>query len=166
MKTFLALLLAASLALSACDNNTAPQRPAAIADIPEDAIDPLSHMDALETTGHKGQIHFHDGSDPIWFGSIANMIIYQRLPEIATRPMTAYASIANERGEPVEPWQWVALEDAWFVLLPPDPQNPLSLATWTAYADEASARAVLDNIEHSRLYRYADIGDEDLLDCH
>lgn len=163
---FKTLILAATLALTACDNpeNNAP--PAAIAEIPEGAVDPLSHMDALETQGHKGQIHFSDGSDPVWFGSIANMIIYMRLPETATRPMTAYASVAGGQGETLEPWQWVNLQEAWFVLLPPDADNPLSLATWTAYADEQSAQNVLKNVPQSRLYRYGDIGDEDLVDCH
>lgn len=167
MKTPLqALLLAAALALTACDQPESKAPPPAIAEIPDSAVDPLSHMAALETEGHKGQIHFNDGSEPVWFGSIANMMVYMRLPETATRPMTAYASTADARGEAVEPWQWVKLEDAWFVLLPPDENNPLSLATWTAYADEQSAQSVLQNIPKSRLYRFVDIGDEDLLDCH
>lgn len=170
MKTFCKRLLscfylAASLMLAACDSSDkAP--PPAIAEIPDGAVDPLSHMDALETEGHKGQIHFHDGSDPIWFGSIANMMVYMRLPETATRPMTAYASTADSKGGRVEPWQWVNVEDAWFVLLPPDADNHLSLATWTAYPDEQSAQTVLKNVPQSRLYRFGDIHDEDLVDCH
>ena len=159
------LLLTFSLALTACDNSgDAP--PPAIAEIPDGAVDPLSHMDALETQGHKGQIHFNDGSEPQWFGSIANMIVYMRLPEYANKPMTAYASIADNKGGRVEPWQWVNVQDAWFVLLPPDANNPLSLATWTAYADEQSAQTVIKNVPHSRLYRLHEIGDADLVDCH
>ncbi|MDO5091280.1 MAG: nitrous oxide reductase accessory protein NosL [Cardiobacteriaceae bacterium] len=160
------LILAAALVLAACDQPESKAPPPAIADIPDSAVDPLSHMAALETDGHKGQIHFADGSDPLWFGSIANMMVYMRLPETATRPMTAYASTADAHGNSAEPWQWVNVQDAWFVLLPPDENNPLSLATWTAYPDEQSAKTVLQNIAKSRLYRFADIGDEDLLDCH
>lgn len=160
------LLLALALCLSACDDAQKVNVPQAIADIPEGAVDPLSHMDALETEGHKGQIHFHDGSEPLWFGSLANMLMYMRLPETATRPMTAFASAADAQGQARAPWQWVDVQTAWFVLLPPDENNPLSLATWTAYGDEASAQAVAQRVPKSRVYRLSEIGDEDLVDCH
>lgn len=163
------LLLSAccALLLSACgQENTNIQRPAAIAEIPIDAIDPFSHMTALETSGHKGQIHFNDGSSVQWFGSIANLIMYMRLPETANRPMSAYASVSDTQGNPITPWQWIAVEDAWFVLLPPKPDDPFALATWTAYADQASAETIVNNTPMSRLYRYQDIQPEDLVDCH
>ena len=163
----LLLSLCALFALNACEPSAKnDSRPAAIADIPEDAVDPLSHMSALETGGHKGQIHFHDGSESQWFGSIANLIMYTRLPETANRPMTAYVSLSDTEGKALSPWQWTALEDTWFVLLPPNPEDPFSLATWTAYREQSNAEAVVQNVPLSRLYRYHEIRDEDLLDCH
>lgn len=167
LKTAFLTLLTAACLLSACDNSTQEKANiAAIADIPETAVDPLSHMTALETAGHKGQIHFHDGSEMQWFGSIANLIMYMRLPETANRPMTAYASTSDAQGNPLNPWQWVAVEEAWFVLLPPKKDDPFALATWTAYADKNLAEQVVSSIPLSRLYRYQDIQAEDLIDCH
>lgn len=152
---FLSIFSLSLFILAACENKHQDDyTPLASEEIPIDAIDEFSQMNVVEQKGTKGQIFIQNTHEIKWFESISNTLMYLKLPETATQPMIAYVTLSNADSNPIEPLQWIKVEEAWFIQQPSN--NHFSASTWSAYQTQQEAEEALSPPFNS-IYRFQEI---------
>lgn len=109
-------LLAAGLA--GCDRRQAERPRPSPSEVLAEATGYYCGMRLAEHEGPKGQVHLASRSEPIWFSSVRDTIVFLRSPE---EPRDIAAAYVNDMGRSAN-WQqpdrgaWVDARQAWFVI--------------------------------------------------
>ena len=157
---FLALLLA--VALTACDDAT-PERPAPV-EITAEAVGHYCGMLLAEHAGPKGQALLRGRSEPVWFSSARDALIFLRMPEEPRDVAAVYVTdMARTRSwDHPDPGAWVEVEQAWFVI-DSDRRGGMGGAEAVPFSREDAARAFA--AQHGgRVVRLAEVPDAYLFD--
>ena len=117
-KSFVTAALIASL-LGACseqDPTRVSSTPAPVK-LTRDDIGYYCNMIVADHLGPKGQIHIAGRSEPVWFSSARDAIVFTLLPE---EPKNITAIYVNDMGraswERPEPGTWIDAREAWYVI--------------------------------------------------
>lgn len=135
------LLVAGSLLLGACDDDTASTRPEPMA-MTAEALGYYCQMNILEHDGPVAQIHLAGFDQPIWFSQVRDAVAFIRSPE-ETEDVTAfYVSDMGDdpSGDRPDPIVWVDAEEAAFVL-DSDRTGGMGAPEAVPFADPAVATA-------------------------
>ena len=113
----LALTLAATLALAACQEEEA-KAPPAPADLTEAALSYFCQMNVAEHGGPKGQIHLQGHPQPLFFAQVRDLVAYLRSPEREAEITAVYVSDMGAATSWQEPGisNWILAEEAVFVV--------------------------------------------------
>lgn len=109
-------LLAAGLA--GCDRRQAERPRPSPSEVLAEATGYYCGMRLAEHEGPKGQVHLASRSEPVWFSSVRDTIVFLRSPE---EPRDVAAAYVNDMGRSAN-WQqpdrgaWVDARQAWFVI--------------------------------------------------
>ena len=111
------LLLFVLALLAACDEPAPPERPPPM-EVTEDAVGHYCGMLLAEHAGPKGQALLRGQSEPVWFSSARDALIFTRLPEEPRDIAAVYVTDMVTAGswERPRPGSWVPVDDAWFVI--------------------------------------------------
>jgi copper chaperone NosL len=156
------LLLVLTL-LAACDDQAPTSRPPPV-EVTENAVGHYCGMLLAEHAGPKGQAHLRSRSEPIWFSSARDALIFTRLPEEPRDIAAVYVSDMVKAGswERPQPDGWVEVNDAWFVI-DSDRRGGMGGPEAVPFSREDAAMAFA--AEHGgRLVRLAEVPDAYLLD--
>lgn len=157
----LALLLLA-LPVAACDETPA-ERPSPV-EVTDEAVGHYCGMLLAEHAGPKGQAHLRGRSEPVWFSSARDALIFLRLPEEPRDVAAVYVTdMARARNwDRPEPGTWVAAEDAWFVI-ESDRRGGMGGPEAVPFSREDAARAFAQQ-HGGRVVRLAEVPDSYLFD--
>ena len=113
----LALLLAAALALAACDEDEAASRPGPVA-MTEETLGHYCQMNLTEHPGPKAQVHLEGVEAPLFFSQVRDAVAYQRMPEQSHVIRAIYVSdmAAAPSWEAPGNDNWIAAEAAHYVV--------------------------------------------------
>jgi copper chaperone NosL len=104
------------LLLAACDEQ--PAAPPPPAEITEEATGHYCGMLVAEHEGPKGQIFVKGRSEPYWFTSARDALIFTRMPEEPRDISAVYVTDMAKAASWAKPGQdaWIEAHQAWFVL--------------------------------------------------
>lgn len=158
----LCLSLAFAAALAACDEG-APSRPSPM-EVTDDAVGHYCGMLLNEHAGPRGQAFVKGESNPTWFTSARDALIFLRMPEeprdIAAVYVTDMAKAKN--WDRPEPGTWVEVNDAWFVI-DSGRRGGMGGPEAVPFSSEEAARAFV--AQHGgRVVRLAEVPDAYLFD--
>lgn len=111
------MVVAAGIGLTGCSDKSEPAVVPVAMVAPDDATGYYCGMLLPEHSGPKGQIHLSSRTEPIWFTSVHDTIVFMRLPE---EPRDISAVYVHDMGQ-ISDWDhpddiWVNANDAWFVI--------------------------------------------------
>ncbi len=133
-------LLAAGLA--GCDRRPAERPRPSPSEVLAEATGYYCGMRLAEHEGPKGQVHLASRSEPIWFSSVRDTIVFLRSPE---EPRDVAAAYVNDMGRSAN-WQqpdrgaWVDARQAWFVI-ESQARGGMGVPEAVPFSDEAAAQA-------------------------
>lgn len=105
-----------ALTLAACDDDAETVKPRA-QEVTGEAIGYYCNMVVAEHMGPKGQIHLKDGSAPLWFSSVRDVIAFTMLPEESKQIAAIYVNDMTEGNwDSPEPGSWIDAWSAWYVV--------------------------------------------------
>lgn len=116
-----AMVLAVALVaagLAGCDRRPAERPRPSPSEVLAEATGYYCGMRLAEHEGPKGQVHLASRSEPVWFSSVRDTIVFLRSPE---EPRDVAAAYVNDMGRSAN-WQqpdrgaWVDARQAWFVI--------------------------------------------------
>ncbi|GAU87072.1 nitrous oxide reductase accessory protein NosL [Bosea sp. BIWAKO-01] len=114
----LSALLAASLAVAACDDKARTAAPPPPQALTQQAMGHYCGMNVLEHPGPKGQILLASRLQPVWFSSARDTLSFTLLPEEAKDIQAVYVSDMGKAPSWEEPGatNWVDARQALFVV--------------------------------------------------
>lgn len=150
------------LALAACDD--APTALPPPVEVTAEAVGHYCGMLLAEHAGPKGQAHLRSRSEPYWFSSARDALIFARLPEeprdVAAIYVTDLAK-AQSWDHPA-PGSWVEAHEAWFVI-ESGRRGGMGGPEAAPFSDEEAARRFA--LEHGgRVVRFSEVPDAYLFD--
>lgn len=111
------LLLAAVLALAACDEDQAAGPPPAV-EMTAETLGHYCQMHLTEHPGPKAQVHLEGIAQPLFFSQVRDAVAYQRMPEQAYAITAIYVSDMGAAPSWEAPGNdnWIAADQALFVV--------------------------------------------------
>ncbi|EBA16854.1 nitrous oxide reductase accessory protein [Roseobacter sp. SK209-2-6] len=111
------LLAAATLALTACQEEEAKAPPAPV-ELTQTALSYFCQMNIAEHGGPKGQIHLEGYPAPLFFAQVRDMVAYLKGPERDADITAVYVSDMGVAASWAEPGadNWINVSDAVFVI--------------------------------------------------
>ncbi len=157
------LLLAALLALAACNEETSAERPGPVA-LTAEAAGHYCQMIVLDHAGPKAQVHLAGNPHPLWFSQVRDALAYDRMPEEDGEIVAIYVSDMGASGAtwsaPGE-GNWIALADAVFVV-DSDARGGMGAPELVPFSDAEAAQAFAAE-RGGRVVDLAGISDEMVL---
>ena len=149
--------------LAACSKEEARVAPPAHS-LTADATGRYCGMLLAEHAGPKGQALLRGRSEPVWFSSARDALIFLRMPEEPRDVAAVYVTdMARTRSwDHPDPGAWVEVEQAWFVI-DSDRRGGMGGAEAVPFSREDAARA-FQGQHGGRVVRLAEVPDAYLFD--
>ncbi|MCC6870621.1 MAG: nitrous oxide reductase accessory protein NosL [Burkholderiales bacterium] len=149
-------------AVAGCDRRSALPPPPPV-EVSSDATGHYCGMRLIDHEGPKGQIHLAGRSEPVWFSSVRDTIVFLRSPEEPRAIVAAYVNDMSRAADARQPERgaWVEAKLAWFVI-DSEARGGMGAPEAVPFSSSAAAEAFRAT-RGGRVVRFDDIPDSYVL---